>query len=303
MEIQHSTYLVLALLITCVLFLCPTCSCRVHGYSFWIGLLVPFGVIYIMNWVIFILIFGSLLCRPNARKETSNNEKLRKLKENFMIALGLSLLFGMGWAIGLLASSDLPPAVRYPAEWVFTLATAFLGVYLFVLYILRSPDARNLWKMWLCCQFKTKPGSDFRSTSTPNRTRWGIVSSTLRSWGGTLRPNILRRVSKDTSAINSTLTPNPSSTSPNTYSTTGGMAHINSSYAEPSTAGFTSPCMPPEEIEMVRRPDPGGQSNNENAFNMVSPSAELPVKNQGLSGTDCYIVENKETRGPDAIPL
>ena len=205
-----------------------------------------------------------------------------------MIALGLSLLFGMGWAIGLLASSDLPPAVRYPAEWIFTLVTAFLGVYLFALYILRLPDARNLWKMWLCCQFKTKPGSDFRSTSTPNRTCWGTVSSTLSwSWGGALRPNILRRVGKDTSAINSTLTPNPSSTSPNTYSTTGGMAHINSSYAEPSTAGFISPCMPPVDIEMVRRPDPGGQSNNENAFNMVSLSAELPVKDQGLSGTDC----------------
>ncbi len=320
-------------MITCDLFLCPICSCRVHGYSFWIGLLVPFGVIYIMNWVIFILIFASLLCRHNARKETSNNEKLRKLKENFMIALGLSLLFGMGWAVGLLASSDLPPAVRYPAEWVFTLATAFLGVYLFVLYILRSPDARNLWKMWLCCQFKTKPGSDFRSTSTPNRTRWGTVSSTLRSWGGTLRPNILRRVSKNTSAINSTLTPNPSTTSPNIYSTTGGMGHINSSYAEPSTAGFTSPCTPPVEIEMVRIPDPDGQCSNENAINMVSPSAELPVKvdidtesfvqttgfydnsfllglnaipsqsDQGLSGADCYTVENKETQGPDAIPL
>ena len=79
----------------------PNCSCRVHDYSFWIGLLIPFGIIYIMNWVIFILIFGSLLCRPNVRKETSSNANLRRLKENFMIAMGLSLLFGMGWA-GLL---------------------------------------------------------------------------------------------------------------------------------------------------------------------------------------------------------
>ena len=98
-----------------------------------------------------------------------------------MIALELSLLFGMGWAIGLLVSSDLPPAVRYSAEWVFTLSTTFLGVYLFVPYILRSPDAHNLWKMWLYCQFKTKPVSGFRSTSTPNRTHWETVSSTLRT--------------------------------------------------------------------------------------------------------------------------
>ena len=84
---------------------------------------------------------------------------------------------------------------------------------------------------------------------------------------------------------------------------------------------------------MVCRPDPDGQSNNENGLNMVLPSAELPVKvdidtesfvetmsfydnssllgfntissqsDQGPSDRDCYIVENKETQGPDAIPL
>ena len=71
-----------------------------------------------------------------------------------MIALGLSLLFGMGWAFGLLASSDLPPAVRYPTEWIFTLMAAFLGVYLFALYVLRPQEARKAWKRWLFCQCK-----------------------------------------------------------------------------------------------------------------------------------------------------
>ena len=164
----------------------PNCSCRVHGYSFWIGLLVPFGIIYIMNWIIFILIFASLLCRPNVRKETSNSGNLRKLKENFMIALGLSTLFGMGWAIGLLASSDLPPAVRYPAEWVFTLVTAFLGVYLFVLYVLRSQEARRLWKRWLLCQYKRKRGVSLSSTHTGRRSHSYTLSSTLTFWKGTL---------------------------------------------------------------------------------------------------------------------
>ena len=108
-----------------------------------IGLLVPFGAIDIMNWILFILIFINLVCKPNVREETSKNGSLRKLKENFMIALGLSLLFGMGWAIGLLATSDLPDAVRYPAEWVFTLTTAFLGVYLFVLHVLKPQKSKS----------------------------------------------------------------------------------------------------------------------------------------------------------------
>ena len=148
-----------------------TCSCCVHGYSLWIGLIVPFGIIYIMNWIMFILIFGSLVCKPNIMKEKSSKETFRKLKENFMIALGLSLLFGIGWAVGLLASSDLPSAVRYPAEWVFTLTTAFLGVYLFVLYVLRYPEAHRLWKRWFLCQCNRKKGVLFSSSNIqPART-------------------------------------------------------------------------------------------------------------------------------------
>ena len=162
--------------------LSTNCSCRVYGYSFYIGLLVPFGVIYIMNWVIFILIFANLVCKSNVREETSKNGNLRKLKENFMIALGLSLLFGMGWAIGLLATSDLPDAVRYPAEWVFTLTTAFLGVYLFVLHVLKSQEARRLWKRWLLCQ--RKRAAYGMSTSNTSKSR---LTSTLASWTRTFR--------------------------------------------------------------------------------------------------------------------
>ena len=294
-----------------------------------------------MNWIIFFLIFASLLCRPNVKKETSNNRNLHKLKENFMIALGLSLLFGMGWAVGLLASSDLPRAVRYPAEWIFTLATAFLGVYLFVLYVLRAQEARKFWKKWCLCQHKRKIAKT--SINTPSRTRRGTVSSTLRRWGGSLRPNILRRASKDTSAINSTISHNPPSTSTNPHSLSspsGGKVHVNSSYAEPSsvmensTAGVTSSYLPPVEFEMVHILDPNRQSNAKEASETVSLS-ELPVKldidtesfvetisfhdnfsltnfdafssqsGQSLSGTDadCHIVENKETEGPDFIPL
>ena len=63
-----------------------------------------------MNWIIVILIFISLLCGPSVSMQESAKEDLCKLKK-VVIAMRLSLLFGMGWAIGLLASSDLPYAV------------------------------------------------------------------------------------------------------------------------------------------------------------------------------------------------
>jgi len=276
-----------------------------------------------MNWVIFILIFGSLVCRPNVRKETSNNGNLRKLKENFLIALGLSLLFGMGWAVGLLASSNLPPEVHTPAEWIFTILNAFLGVYLFVLYVLRSPEARNLWKRWLLCQSKR---IDHSRSST--RRTW---TSTLRSWGGTLKRGTTKRAGKRPS----TLTHSIVSASANIYSPnpSGVMPPIASSYAEPSYAmGVTSPSLSPVEIELLRL-EPDGQSHNEELLQRATPfktnlaySTESVVKtlafddNSSLLGlnapspthsssslshadADCYIVENKEAGGPDYIPL
>ena len=231
-----------------------------YSYSFWIGLIIPFGIIYIINWIIFVLIFGNLLCRPNVKKEMGNKGNLRRLKENFIIALGLSLLFGMGWAVGLLASSDLPAGVRYPAEWVFTLATAFLGVYLFVLYVIRSEEAREFWKQLLLCK-KPVSGVSSGNLRTPSRTRLGTASSTLKSWSDTLSLKMLRRGSKAPTSISSTQKRNPATNaSTNLYSSsssTARMADINSSFLEPSsvidnpTAGAESLKSPPEEIELA----------------------------------------------------
>ena len=89
------------------------------------------------------------------------------------------------------------------------------------------------------------------------------------------------------------------------------------------------------EIELVRRADPDGQSNNEEASPRPLSPSELPVKvdvesesimetmsfhdnfslqsynafstqsDTSLTGTegDCYIFENKKTEGSDIIPL
>ena len=291
-----------------------------------------------MNWIIFILIFASLLCRPNAKKETSSGGKLHKLKENFMIALGLSLLFGIGWAVGLLARSDLPGAVRYPAEWIFTLMTAFLGVYLFVIYIPRSSDARGLWKRWLLCQHKKKRFASLPST-TSSRTRLGNLSSTVRSGWKSVKANILRRPSKETNS--STLSSNRTTTTTNTLSSSSAIAKItdmtspyagSSSVLESSTARVTSPYFPPMEIDLVQKMIMDRKSNNEEANPKLVSSLEVSVKldvetescietvmsshdnmsvrsfnslpsikDPSPSGAhgECYTVESKQTEGAD----
>ena len=198
-----------------------------------------------------------------------------------MIALGLSLLFGLGWAFGLLASSDLPAAVRYPAEWIFTLATAFLGVYLFALYILRSSEARQFWTRFFLC--KKKGVSGVPSSNTLHRTQWGTASSILSSWSDTLTATLLRRGRKSTNIINSPVTQNPPSTSTNPYSfssSTGRTVDNYSACAGSSvigniTAKATTPDLAPVEIELLHRVDLDREDSPINP-NSISPS-KLPI--------------------------
>ena len=258
-----------------------------------------------MNWVIFILIFASLLCRPNVIKETSNDGELHKLKEKFMIALGLSLLFGLSWAIGLLASSNVPPEVRYPAEWIFTLLNAFLAVYLFVLHVLKSPEARKLWKKWLCWQHKKTIDLSHGST----RRTWFPCP---RSMGGTV--NL---------------------TSANIYSSnpSGETTHIDLSCAESasvmenSAVELTSLTLPPTEIELHQFDGDGHPTYEEipQAVSLSKPAVNSDVETESNVETmfkdddsslltnnassaqsiaschhadaNCYIVENKNTEG------
>ena len=232
-----------------------------------------------MNWVIFILIFVSLLSRPNIRKETSNHGKLRKLKENFTIALGLSLLFGMGWAVGLLATSGVHVAVQIPAEWIFTFMTAFLGVYLFILYILRSSEARGLWKRWLLCQHIKKHYSVGVSASSSSRTKLRDLPSSMRSWWKRLKANMPRPGSAS-NTNSSMLTNNPTYTSTNTYPTAAGIMNgMTSPHTEPSNKLETITPMEPTTVNLQQVEIELAQDSEKDSLNRESNGkSDLPLE-------------------------
>ena len=256
-----------------------------------------------------------------------------------MIALGLSSLFGMGWAIGLLASSDLPDAVRYPAEWIFTLATAFLGVYLFVLYVLRSQEARKFWKSLLLCQHKRKGVVSFSSSHTQTRNRFRTLSSTFASLRGTLKNRrdtesvtegrstttirsgsqaihlqpinlqLVEKLKPEEWCYSEAFSPE-SSTIPSeggkkvTLEKTGDMS--SGQYAKTDNAVLSM------EEELVDEIDLGDwcyskvhPSYQFHADNLLPVSDAVPSQsNPSLSSTqeECYVVENKQTEGSDITP-
>ncbi len=109
--------------------------------------MVPFIIIYLFNWAIYVSIFWSLLRKTPSKIERSATAKL---KQHFIIALTLSLLFGLGWGVGLAATSSIPVAeLSYTLQTVFVLLTSFQGLWIFMMNCVRPEEARRVWQSWV----------------------------------------------------------------------------------------------------------------------------------------------------------
>ena len=125
-------------------------SCCAFNAPYYIGMVVPFLLVYIFNWVIFIIIIASLIQNNIVQSKVKADTKMNKrfFKQQFLIAVTLSILFGLGWGIGLLATQDIHTnkTVRDLFAALFVLTTAFYGVFVFIVRCVRSQEVRNTWK-------------------------------------------------------------------------------------------------------------------------------------------------------------
>ncbi len=81
-------------------------SCRATEWPFWFGFLLPFVAIYIFDWIMFVIILTSVIKRRSSNKKMSMQSSegtFKTYRENLIIALSLSVVFGLGWGFGLLA--------------------------------------------------------------------------------------------------------------------------------------------------------------------------------------------------------
>ncbi len=95
----------------------------------------------------FILIMVSLI-RHAAKSADVTKTNRSAILRHVLIAIILSLLFGLGWAFGLIGTSSLPEEVYIPAQYIFSIFVGLQGVFIFVFHTIRSPDAREEWKRW-----------------------------------------------------------------------------------------------------------------------------------------------------------
>ncbi len=93
----------------------------------------------------FILIILSVF-QSRGNVQQLEKSRYQKAKEGIFIAISLSTVFGLGWGLGLAATSTPALAVTSILQILFSILISSQGLLLFLLHGVRSADFRTVWK-------------------------------------------------------------------------------------------------------------------------------------------------------------
>ena len=94
------------------------------------------------------------ICKHSRKTEDSKRAsndvggKVKEVKRSLIIAVALATVFGLGWGLGLAATSSSVEELTFAFQVVFTIFVGSQGVLLFLFHGIRSEDARKVWKEW-----------------------------------------------------------------------------------------------------------------------------------------------------------
>ena len=129
--------------------LCLFYSCRSVGIQFYIGMVAPVVLIYVFNFILFVIIIISVLCKERYKHAGKSEKSGVSARQQLMIVITLSVLCGISWGIGLLATDQIGSRVAQKIfATVFVILTSFHGLFIFILHCARSKDARREWGRW-----------------------------------------------------------------------------------------------------------------------------------------------------------
>lgn len=100
--------------------------------------------------MVYIIIIISLFQKSFNPTSGHKREVAQTLKKELFISIKLSVLFGLGWGVGLLATQALYyEPIIYTFTALFIFLTAYQGMFVFIIHCIHSTEVRKQWKKWL----------------------------------------------------------------------------------------------------------------------------------------------------------
>ena len=121
----------------------------VHGYAFYIAVVVPVATILVANTGTLIIVMYNLYQhgQKKARKLSDGNENKKPMFDTAMvisqtrIAFACNVLLGITWVFALLAVGK----ATIFFQWLFCIFNSLQGFFIFVFYTIRNQDVKKAW--------------------------------------------------------------------------------------------------------------------------------------------------------------
>ena len=129
----------------------------------------------------------SITKQTQRTKNIQSPGKVSQVKKLTLIAIGLSLIFGLGWGLGLAATSSDIEELTFTFQLIFSIFVGSQGLLIFIFHGVRSKDARDEWRSWvyklLCIERKSRYQVAHSKATTSNISRSATGKTTISQTG------------------------------------------------------------------------------------------------------------------------
>ena len=131
--------------------LLPASRCRPLGIPFYVGLVAPAALIYLLIWVLFITVLYTYCRRRGGGRDSISFPLAGNITITLMTAIVSSLFFAFGWGVGLAITGSIviAPVVMLTLTILFIIFTALQGIILLLLNCLGAKE-HHKWYQCFC---------------------------------------------------------------------------------------------------------------------------------------------------------
>ena len=122
--------------------------CQLYNWPFYAFLVAPLAIVYTCNWLFYV---STLVFMTRKGIVAKSSETQHSLFYHVFAAMLLSLLYGIGWAFGFIASSnDVSRDAYLATQYLFSFFILAHTVLQFIFYLPPREELARLWHVVTC---------------------------------------------------------------------------------------------------------------------------------------------------------